>query len=330
MNKVNYPASLMLICTLLSSSIACAETLEPELSPSLKLDLPFIRYHPIIGGDQFYWATMKHLPSSNGRLLFEVDDYGLLQESEISRRPALKPLQEVITDKPPIINPISANQAQLIFTSAIPLACSVVYGTTMQFGSIAVDQDMSGGAHSNHSPILSGLQTDTTYYYRIQGTASDGTMYWSDTESYRTPAENSNTDTNLASVEAGANIVAVSSNFGNGSNTSTWGAEKAIDGSAASAWSSYGDGNDAYLEIGLAQRAQIKTIGVWSRSMADGTAKIFSFTVTSDDGTVFGPFDLPDTHQMYTFAVSTETQSLRLDVITSSGGNTGLIEFAAY
>jgi hypothetical protein len=69
---------------------------------------------------------------------------------------------------------------------------------------------------------------------------------------------------------------------------------------------------------------------VWTRSMSDGTAQIIAFTVTTDGGVVLGPFRLQDAAQPYRFEVDVTARSLRLDVIESSGGNTGLVELAAY
>jgi hypothetical protein len=64
--------------------------------------------------------------------------------------------------------------------------------------------------------------------------------------------------------------------------------------------------------------------------MSDGSAQITSFTITTDDGEVYGPFDLPDAEQTYTFDVEIEAKTLRFDVETSSGGNTGAVEIAVY
>jgi hypothetical protein len=64
--------------------------------------------------------------------------------------------------------------------------------------------------------------------------------------------------------------------------------------------------------------------------MSDGTAQIFAFTLTTDSGQVLGPFTLQDAEQAYRFDVNVTARSLRLDVADSSGGNTGLVEFAAY
>ena len=113
-------------------------------------------------------------------------------------------------------------------------------------------------------------------------------------------------------------------------NDGLWGADSALDGQRGTAWSSNGDGDDAFVEVELAQPAQLHAVEVWTRSMSDGTAQIFAFTLTTDTGDVLGPFELPDAAQIFRFEVDTVDRSLRLAVIESSGGNTGLVEFAVY
>ncbi len=237
-------------------------------------------------------------------------------------------IEGVSVDGPPRIADITSGDAILRFQSSIPLACSVVYGETDAFGLIAIDNDMAGGAHSDHHPLMVGLKPDTEYHYRVQGTAADGTLYMSRVRTFRTPPALESA--NLAAMAAGARIVAVSSNYGDGANDSTWGADRALDGSGGTAWSSFGDGNGAYIEIALARPARIDAVEVWTRTMANGTAQIFSFILTTDTGEVLGPFSLPDASRPYRFEVDVVARSLRLDVVESNGGNTGLVEFAAY
>ena len=242
----------------------------------------------------------------------------------------IRSIEEISVDGLPQILEITDADAVLVFESSVPLACSVVYGKTANYGQISVDQDMDGGAHTDHQPLLLGLEPDTEYHYRVQGTAADGTLYIGQDGTFRTLPAEEESEVNLASPEAGARVVAVSSNFGGAANDQAWGADSAIDGQRGTAWSSNGDGNDAFIEIELAQPAQVYAVEVWTRSMSDGTAQIFAFTLTTDNGEVLGPFTLEDDGQAYRFDLDVVARSIRLDAVESSGGNTGLVEFAVY
>ncbi len=292
------------------------------LSDDLSLHIPVIQFQ-----GQYLWADFDYIENSNEAITFAVKQYGFLTEESIP--PQLSDLS-IVTDGPePAIVDITTTEARLTFISTIPLACSVIYGTTPEFGAVAVDASMNGGAIIDHNPILINLKADTLYYYRVQGADAQGNFYWAPINSFTTASE-SLADNNLLSINNGATITAVSSNFGQAENNQAWGANSAIDGSANSAWSSAGDGNDAFIKISLAQTEQIEIIEVWSRSMPDGSAKIQSFTITIDSGEVLGPFELVDTLQAYQFTLNRSTSSIRLDVVSSSGGNTGLMEIAAY
>jgi len=242
--------------------------------------------------------------------------------------PVILPVEGILGDSGFELLDITDASARLHVVSTLPVACSVVYGSTREFGQIAVDADMGAGAHQDHNAVLTGLEPDTRYYYRVQGTDAAGNLYVSEVMTFRTLPEIETA--NLLSPENGAQIVGVSSNFGGQPDDGRWGALNALDGNPGTAWSSSGDGDDAWIEVELAQRSRITRVEFWTRFMADGTAQITSFTITTDSGDEYGPFTLPDAEQSYTFDVEIEAKTLRFDVETSSGGNTGAVEIAVY
>ena len=134
---------------------------------------------------------------------------------------------------------------------------------------------------------------------------------------------------NLASPEQGARIVGVSSNYRGGANASSFGADKALDGDPATAWSSDGDGSDAWLEIELPSETRVTFLGFWSRTMGD-SAEIFVFRVVTEQGEVVGPFTLEGADGMYYFETDIVGKSLRFEAVDTSGGNTGAVEIEVY
>ncbi|NQV79936.1 MAG: discoidin domain-containing protein [Alphaproteobacteria bacterium] len=263
-------------------------------------------------------------------VLFFVLAAGAPQAFSQERSFGVRSIAEVAEGALPEVAEITHQDAVLRFRSNIPLACSVVYGETAAFGQIAVDQDMNGGAHENHHPLMANLLPDREYHFRVQGVATDGRVFVGETQTFRTAAAPRDARANLASLREGARVAAVSSNWSNQPNDGSFGANSAIDGQRGSAWSSNGDGDGAFIVVELPKRARIGEVEVWTRSMSDGTAQTYKFTLTTDDGLELGPFELPDASKPYRFAVDVEAKTLRLDVVESSGGNTGLVEFAVY
>lgn len=321
-NKYFVYKILPVMTACLIGSISASQAEQAKLTDDLKLHIPVIQFQ-----NQYLWADLEYFSSSDGSLNFKVKKYKFLAEENIA--PQFFDLSMITEGANPAIVDIKATEARLTFVSSIPVACSVVYGKTPDFGTLAIDANMNGGAIIDHNPILTDLEPDTLYYYRVQGTDAEGKLYWAATNSFTTAAEGES-DNNLLSLANGATISAVSSNFGGAKNNQAWGADSAIDGSANSAWSSADDGDNAYIEITLPQTEHIDSLEVWSRSMNDGSAKILSFTVTIDDGEVLGPFTLEDTQQAHPFSINRSSASIRLDVVTSTGGNTGLIEISAF
>jgi hypothetical protein len=241
----------------------------------------------------------------------------------------IKPIEDILVSGPEFVN-VGAQTATLQLKVSQPLVCAVVYGETKQYGQMATDPGMGGVGTTDHTVLLSGLKPDTLYYARFQGVVADGTLYRSqDYTFHTTPATESANGPNLALPENGATLVGVSSNYGGGANDSTFGALKAIDGDPATAWSSNGDGDNAWIEIELAAKTHVTKIGFWTRTMGT-SAQIESFQIVTDTGETVGPFDLTYATQSYLFDTDFVAKRLRFEAVKTSGGNTGAVEIEVY
>jgi len=177
---------------------------------------------------------------------------------------------------------------------------------------------MDGGAHQEHAPLLTGLEPDTEYRYVLQGSDTAGRLYRSETMTFTTPpASQAAAGTNVA---VDATVVAASSEFSDG-----FAAERAIDGDLGTEWATAGDGDDAWIEIDLGGVTGLVGVRLRSRSMTDGTSIIEQYTVTVDGGEPLGPFDAGDEAE-----VAVSGQRLRIDAVTTTGGNTGAVEIEVY
>lgn len=214
----------------------------------------------------------------------------------------------------------SATVGTLEVDTMVPVVCAVVYGPDESFGLIATDDDMMGGAHSDHAPRLGGLEPETEYSYRLQGSDADGNLYVSDTMTFTTPAAaESNTPGSNAALEA--TVAEVSSEFSPG-----FSAGHAIDGDLTTEWSSDGDGDDAFIVIDLGPSADIVAVAFRTRSMSDGSAVTESYTVTVDESETLGPFQAGSEPA----EVDATGSRVRFDVESSTGGNTGAVEVEIY
>jgi len=241
----------------------------------------------------------------------------------------VRPITDVLASGPEFTD-IAPGTVTVRVETTVPLACAVVYGTTPDYGRIATDTDMAGGGHSEHRPLLTGLQPDTLYYARLQGVGPDGALYRSEEYTFRTgPAAAEGGQPNLARPENGARLVGVSSNYGGGADDSSFGALNALDGNPATQWSSDGDGDAAWIEIELAAETRVTRISFWTRTMGS-LAEIHSFQIVTDKGETIGPFNLADAAQAYYFETDFTAQRLRFEAVTTSGGNTGAVEIEVY
>lgn len=235
------------------------------------------------------------------------------------------PVEDVV-DGPIAMSEVTATSATLRVTTAGDLACLVVFGEDERFGQLALDADMGGGAHREHRVLLRGLEPDTEYAYRLQGSDPSGNFYASEVLRFRTlPAEaGASLGVDVATAEAGATIVAASSEYGGG-----FAAANAIDGDPRSEWSSRGDGDAAFVTVRLREPVEVTGFGLWTRTMGT-SAQIERFEVVNELGEVFGPFDVPDAASAYDFAASGRGQEFTFRVLASSGGNTGVVELSVY
>jgi hypothetical protein len=237
-----------------------------------------------------------------------------------SSGPSVQPIEPILDGDIEILADSSGTAATLSVDTTIPVACSVVYGTDDSFGSIAVDNDMQGGAHQDHSPLLTGLVPDTEYQYVLQGADAAGAIYRSEPMTFRTPsAAESGLGTNLAPT---GTIVGSSSQF-----SDAFAAENAIDGNLGTEWSSAGDGDAAWIELDLGVEYSVTAIAFRTRQMTDGSAITDTFTVTIDDVT-FGPFATGAEPAILDLPYVTRT--VRIDAEQTSGGNTGATEIEVF
>ncbi len=233
---------------------------------------------------------------------------------------AIEPIEPILANAIEIDVDPSGTTADLKVRTTIAVACAVIYGIDNSFGSIAVDNDMQGGAHIDHGPLLTGLAPDTEYQYILQGSDAAGNIYRSETLTFRTPPA---VDTGLGpNVATTGTVTSVSSEF-----SDAFAATNAIDGDVATEWSTAGDGDDAWIEIDLGETRDIAAVAFRTRQMSDGTATTDTFTVTID-GRLFGPFAAGADPAV--LGDVTRGRIVRVDVDATTGGNTGATEIEVF
>lgn len=231
-------------------------------------------------------------------------------------------LNEIIVGNVTIEVDDATGTATVLLTTSIDVVCAVSYGPTPELGFLATDTDMAGTGHSDHHPLLVGLEPDTTYSYRLSAIADDGTLYRSELMTFSTGA-GAQVALPGPNVAVEATVIDVSSEF-----SAAFGASLAIDGDLGTEWSTAGDGDGAYITLDLGGPTEVTGVGFRTRSMTDGTSITLTFTVTVDDGEPQGPFaaDLG----LAVVPLEFTGRIVRFDVETSTGGNTGAIEIEVY
>ncbi|GAA4744119.1 hypothetical protein GCM10023328_27340 [Modestobacter marinus] len=231
--------------------------------------------------------------------------------------------EEVFVEQPVVVPDPSGTSATVQVATSLDMACAVVFGRDESLGDgIATDADMAGGAHREHEAVMRGLEPDTEYSYRVQGSGADGRLYRSELMTFRT-APAPDVEVPGENVALGAEVVDVSSEFSEG-----FPASAAVDGNLGTEWSSAGDGDDASITLDLGRPVPIVGVALRSRSMSDGSSIVETFTVTVDDGETYGPFEAGTSGAVN--ATDVTGQVLRIDAVQTTGGNTGAAEIEVY
>jgi hypothetical protein len=233
----------------------------------------------------------------------------------------VRPIDEILDGELSVEVDASGTSAVLRLNTTVDVACSVVFGPTTQFGGLATDTDMAGGAHSVHQPLMTDLEPGTTVLYRVQGTAADGTIYVGEVEQFVTPAADGTAARINLSLDA--SVVETSSDF-----NSSFAGDNAIDGSLSTEWSSLGDGDNAFIVIDLGASMDVSGFGFRTREMSDGTSITNTYTVSVDGAETLGPFDAGIGLVVSDTAVT--GQVFRFEMSETSGGNTGAVEIEIY
>jgi len=233
------------------------------------------------------------------------------------------------------VEEVSATRAVVRFDTSEPVSCEAEYGLSASaMTRSATDPNMQPGELTvNHEVPLEDLTPDTTYSYRAKVVDAMDRVTLSETFQFTTlPDTGGTTGANVALLDAGASIAGVSSNYGGASNAMPYGGDSAIDGLMATEWSADGDGDDAWLEIDLGRARSLSGFGFRSRKMTDGTSIIESLRLVFADGSALGPYATPDPDQLYRFDFPSRVTStrVRVEAITTTGGNTGVKEVELY
>lgn len=231
--------------------------------------------------------------------------------------PPVRDFAEIQSGDVAIVLDLAGTLATVEVTTTMDAACAVVFGEDPSFGRLATDPTMAGGGHRDHRVPLGGLTPDTAYVLRLQGSGLDGNLYRSRIHGFRTPAVSTTASADLA---IGARVVDVSSEF-----STAYAATNAVDGDLSTEWSSMGDGNGASITLDLERVVDVTSIAFRTRHMGDGSAITDTFSVTVD-GQEYGPFPAGPEPVPVRFT----GQTLRFDVDTSTGGNTGAVEIQVY
>lgn len=209
--------------------------------------------------------------------------------------------------------------------------CAIIWGPTEALGNFNNSLSMNGTGIEVHDVALPSATAGRTYYFRVQGSTADGTLYQSELATFTLPARETVTADETLPPGVGENIAVtatvseVSSEF-----SEAWAGANAIDGDGETEWSSKGDGSESFITLDLGESRAVAGVEFVTRSMTDGTAVTLTYTVVVDEGERLGPFPAGTPARRSVQVVEIEGQSLRFEVAETTGGNTGAIEIRVF
>lgn len=230
------------------------------------------------------------------------------------------------------VDPLDPSRAIFRVKTTEPAICAIVWGESEELGNFNNSLNMNGTGIVDHDVFLPGALPGETYYYRLQGSTADGTLYQSELATFTVPeVEGTAAPGGETTLQTGPNLAldasidAVSSEF-----SAAWGGANAIDGDLDTEWSTAGDGGDASISIDLGTAQAIGAVEFVTRSMADGTAITTTYFVTVDDDERFGPFDAASPAVARVHELIAEGRVLTFEAEDTTGGNTGAVEIRIF
>lgn len=212
-------------------------------------------------------------------------------------------------------------------TTSEPMVCVIVWGEDDSFGRFNNSLSMDGTGIEQHDVVLPDVQPGVEYRFVVQGSTADGTLYRSEVGSFRierstTPAATVDRGKNLAQ---GATVVEVSSEF-----AADFVGALAVDGDTSTEWATRGDGDAGFITVDLGSSDELGGVEFVTRSMADGSARTETFTVTVDGGAPLGPFPAATVADPGFAEIDLTGRLVRFAVHTSTGGNVGDVEIGIF
>jgi hypothetical protein len=245
---------------------------------------------------------------------------------------AIRPFEEVQASEMMFeADPADPGRGIFRVTTSEPMICANVWGPTKALGRFNNSLAMSGTGITEHDVFLPGAEPGVTYRFLVQGTTADGQLYRSELGEFTIaelegagPPEAGGEPSEGLNAAVDATVVDASSEF-----STAWTAGNAVDDDTSTEWSTAGDGDDGHITLDLGEQHHITGVEFVTRSMADGTGLTHTYTATVDD-TTFGPFaaGTPATQRVQRIDITGRT--VRFDVESSTGGNTGAVEVRVY